>query len=99
VTRRPDVALLYDPARKPERDFARAWSRAIAEAEPVRVVRRNDPYRGNTDGLTTAMRRDYPASKYIGVEIEINQRHVGRSGKFPAWVDGTLLHTLSEVLA
>ncbi len=99
VTRRPDVALLYDPARATERGLAVAWARALSAALPERTVRRNDPYRGNTDGLATAMRRERPASKYVGVEIEINQRHVGRGGRFPAWVAAALLETLSEVLA
>jgi predicted N-formylglutamate amidohydrolase len=99
VTRKPDVALLYDPARPAERRLARAWSSALAGTLPSRVVRRNDPYRGNTDGLATAMRRELGATRYIGIEIEVNQRHVGRGGRFPAWVGDALLGTLSEVLA
>lgn len=99
VTRKPDVALLYDPARAAERRLAVAWARALAVALPGRVVRRNDPYRGNTDGLATAMRRELAASRYLGIEIEINQRHVGRDGRFPAWVTQSLLGTLSEVSA
>ncbi|MEQ1855335.1 MAG: N-formylglutamate amidohydrolase [Longimicrobiales bacterium] len=99
MTRRPDVALLYDPARASERDLAVAWARALSAALPECVVGRNDPYRGNTDGLATAMRRQRPASKYVGIEVEINQRHVGRSGRFPVWVADALLETLSEVLA
>jgi predicted N-formylglutamate amidohydrolase len=97
--RRPDVALLYDPARVGERGIAVRWARALASALPARAVRRNDPYRGSSDGLTTAMRRALRSSKYVGIEIEINQRHVGRDGTFPAWVDAALLNTLSEVLA
>jgi predicted N-formylglutamate amidohydrolase len=99
VTRKPDIAVLYDPARKAERALAVAWSRALTGALPTRIVRRNDPYKGNSDGLATGMRRELPASQYIGIEIEINQRHVGHGGRFPAWVDDALLHTLSEVLA
>jgi predicted N-formylglutamate amidohydrolase len=99
VTRKPDISLLYDPARKPERALGEAWSRALAGALPARIVRRNDPYKGSSDGLATAMRRELPASSYVGIEIEINQRHVGRGGRFPAWVDQALLNTLSEVLA
>jgi predicted N-formylglutamate amidohydrolase len=103
VRRRADFAVLYDPARSPERELAVAWARALAAGLPDRVVRRNYPYRGNTDGLTTAMRRERPASEYVGLEIEINQRHLGRSVgrrvRFPAWVDDALVNTLSEVLS
>ncbi len=44
------------------------------------IIRRNYPYRGNADGFTTYLRKKYPASKYIGVEIEINQKHVHDPG-------------------
>ncbi len=99
VERRPDIALLYDPARPGERRLVAAWSRALSLALPSRRVLRNDPYRGNTDGLITAIRRERKSANYVGIEIEINQRHVGRGGRFPAWVADTLLETLAEVLA
>ncbi len=99
VTRRPDVALLYDPARRAERRLAAAWARSLADALPGLVVGRNNPYRGNTDGLTTAMRRESGATKYLGIEVEINQRHLGRDGRFASWVGESLLETLSEVFA
>ena len=73
--RRADVGLLYDPARPAERDFCRIWQRAIRDAGATLVVRRNYPYRGSADGLTTHLRRRYPDSQYCGVEIEVNQKH------------------------
>jgi predicted N-formylglutamate amidohydrolase len=94
VVRRPDIALLYDPARPSERDFATAWAEALAAHLPERVVRRNDPYRGTSDGMTTSFRRSFSGARYIGVEIEVNQKHVGRDGGFPAWVSTALLATL-----
>jgi len=99
VRRRPDFAVLYDPARPLERALAVDWARALARALPERVVRRNDPYRGCADGLTTVMRRELPAASYVGIEIEINQKHIDRSGRFPTWVADALLDTLAEVLA
>ena len=98
AVRKPDLALLYDPARAGERRLATAWARALARALPTRVVHRNDPYRGASDGLPTAMRRESSASRYLGIEVEINQRHVGRGGRFPAWVADALLETLAEGL-
>ena len=34
---------------------------------------RNYPYHGKNDGLTTAMRRCFAPSEYVGIEIELNQ--------------------------
>ncbi|MGE0158183.1 MAG: N-formylglutamate amidohydrolase [Gemmatimonadales bacterium] len=98
IRRKPDVALLYDPARPGERTLVAAWAPALAAALPSRCVRRNDPYRGRTDGLPTAMRRELGRG-YVGIEIEVNQRHVGARGRFPAWVPDALLGSLSEALA
>jgi predicted N-formylglutamate amidohydrolase len=95
-TRRPDVALLYDSANAAERALAAAWVEALGRAAP-RVVGRNDPYRGRADGLTTALRRSHPADRYLGVEVEINQRHVRPDGRFPPWVAEDLLTSLRAV--
>jgi hypothetical protein len=40
---------------------------------PTLRIRRNYPYRGWTDGLTTALRGRFPATRYAGIEIEVNQ--------------------------
>jgi hypothetical protein len=47
---------------------------------PELRVRYNYPYRGNTDGLGTWLRNRHPASRYLGIEIEINQRLVVTGG-------------------
>ena len=99
VTRKPDVALLYDPSRGEERELALAWARGLSAALPTRVVRRNDPYRGYSDGLTTAMRREHQRRAYVGIEIEVNQRHVGPGGRFSTWIPDALIGSLMEVLA
>lgn len=96
--RRPDLALLYDPSRPEERQLATAWTEALAEASPDKIVRRNNPYLGTADGMTTAFRRLFPDQRYLGIEIEVNQRHVGDDGSFPPWVAGALLATLPAAL-
>jgi predicted N-formylglutamate amidohydrolase len=68
------IGILYDPKRRAERELALAWQRALARALPGVGVRRNAPYRGAADGLTTALRRELPAHRYRGIEIELNQR-------------------------
>ena len=37
------------------------------------VIHRNRPYRGWTDGLTTALRREIPEGRYAGIELEVSQ--------------------------
>lgn len=74
--RRADVGLLYDPARPAERALCARWLAALRARAPVLVVRRNYPYRGNGDGLTTWLRRRLPADRYLGIELELNQRSV-----------------------
>jgi predicted N-formylglutamate amidohydrolase len=75
VVRTADIGLLYDPGRASEERLCRAWQREIRACDPRLVVRRNYPYRGYTDGLTTALRRRYDDGSYSGIEIEVNQKH------------------------
>ncbi len=70
-TRNADLGLLYDPARRAERALCSRWTRALREAG-LRT-RRNYPYRGNADGLTTRLRSTFPARSYLGLELEVNQ--------------------------
>jgi len=44
-------------------------------------VRRNYPYTGKSDGFTAYLRRRFPADAYIGIELEINQKHVFNRGR------------------
>ena len=78
--RNADVGLLYDPARPAERALCERWSKVLQDLiDPLRV-RRNYPYRGENDGLTSHLRRQFGAQAYVGVEIEVNQRHVFTGG-------------------
>lgn len=71
-----DVGLLFDPARGRERALATAWRHALESALPGLRVRANQPYRGDTDGLPTALRHTLAPDRYRGFELEINQRLV-----------------------
>ncbi len=81
VRRTADLSLLYDPAREAERALASRWVRALSEALPELAIRRNQPYRGTSDGVTTWLRRHGPS--YRGIEVEINQRLLDAWGAFP----------------
>jgi predicted N-formylglutamate amidohydrolase len=72
-----DIGFLYDPARRSEVRFIDAWHAALRSAAPELRVRRNYPYRGVADGLVTHLRRRYGARGYAGIELEVNQKHVG----------------------
>jgi predicted N-formylglutamate amidohydrolase len=80
--RNADIGLLYDPARKDERDLCIKLQSILQNKAKNLVVRRNYPYRGNADGFTTYLRKKFSGKKYIGVEIEINQKHID---KFEHW--------------
>jgi predicted N-formylglutamate amidohydrolase len=74
--RTADVGLLYDPRRGGEADLCARWKAALAERAPALRVRRNYPYAGKGDGLTSLLRRRFSARAYVGIELEVNQRLV-----------------------
>jgi predicted N-formylglutamate amidohydrolase len=71
--RRADVGLLYDPARPGERSLGARWRAAFERAAPELRVRRNYPYLGKLDGLTSHLRLRHPPEAYVGIELELNQ--------------------------
>lgn len=72
--RRADVGWLYDPRRHAEREFARGWLGHLQRRRPELKLRRNYPYQGKADGLTTHLRRQFSDRQYAGIELEVNQR-------------------------
>ncbi|MCC5805146.1 MAG: N-formylglutamate amidohydrolase [Opitutales bacterium] len=94
-----EIALLFDPARPRETALCEAWAAALGRRnDPPRIVF-NEPYKGSDDGLTTALRTRFPADRYLGVEIEFNQRDV--AGPPAAWrrIVRRSVETLEEALA
>ena len=81
--RNADVTFLYDSRRKGEADICRRWAGILGRLGPELRVRFNYPYRGNTDGLTTWLRRRFPQERYLGIELEFNQALVGGKGWRP----------------
>ena len=99
VERKADVGLLYDPGREAEVRFCEAWRGELKSFAPHLVVRRNYPYRGSDDGLTTHLRKRFPSPAYAGIELEVNQKHV--LGDPHAWrtLRTQLVHTFKSALA
>lgn len=82
--RKTSIGLLFDSKRKREREFCERLRRGIRKADPGWPVHFNLPYRGVTDGLTSAMRKRWKETDYRGIELEVNQNFF--SGKNPrAW--------------
>jgi predicted N-formylglutamate amidohydrolase len=94
--RTADVGLLYDPQRQAESRLALALQRVLQETTDLRI-RRNYPYRGNTDGLTTTLRRVFDPDNYVGLEIELNQALLVESGTRSTSLAGMLCEAISRV--
>lgn len=75
-----DIGFLYDPREAGEVRFIEAWYAALAAARPSLRLRRNYPYRGVSDSLVTVLRRRYARRGYVGMELEVNQKHVDSAG-------------------
>jgi len=71
--RRADVGLLYHPGREEEAELCARWKASLAVLAPGLRVRRNYPYAGKGDGLTSYLRGHFPPDAYVGVELEVNQ--------------------------
>ena len=75
AVRRADIGLLYDPRRRAELVLCRQWQQRLQrEGAGLRVLC-NDPYRGTSDSVVTALRRLHDEKSYLGIEIEINQKY------------------------
>ena len=97
--RNADIGLLYDPSRPGEMELCERWKAALEVCAPSLRVRRNYPYAGKDDGLTAWFRRRLSPGAYVGIELEINQKHVIRSGRHWAELRKIIIETLSTALA
>ena len=84
--RTADVGTALRPAPPPASPrCARAGRTALAARAPALRVRRNYPYAGKGDGLTSYLRTRFGPADYVGVELEVNQRIVAAGApRFPA---------------
>jgi predicted N-formylglutamate amidohydrolase len=92
--RTADVGLLYDPRRHGEVEFCARWKASLAVIAPQLRVRRNYPYAGKGDGLTSSLRRSFSRSEYVGIELEINQALVFAARRRFATLRGVLVDSL-----
>ena len=97
--RNADVGLLYDPSRAGERCLCRHWRDACKRTAPELKVRMNYPYAGIADGFITYLRRQFPAERYVGIELELNQRHALDSAGHWLAVRSAVVEALKQALA
>ncbi|MEG9326822.1 N-formylglutamate amidohydrolase [Salinimicrobium catena] len=94
--RNADVGLLYDPARKFEKEISRDLKAFLVKKDPELRVRFNYPYLGNADGFTTYLRKKFP-KHYTGIEIEVNQKY-SQKGFFDERMKKIFHKTVTELL-
>ncbi len=72
--RQAEIGLLYDPTRKKELEMCHRWGNELKQEFPGFRIRMNYPYRGISDGHTSALRKVFSPQQYAGIELEVNQR-------------------------
>ena len=99
VVRQADVACLYNTQRPGERALATRWLTALGERRPDLRLRRNYPYNGKGDGLSSLLRKRHGPDAYVSIELEVNQRFVQEGG--PAWdaVRADVLAALAQAVS
>ena len=97
--RNTDIGLLYDPSRNLEQELCNRWRTRLGAHVPDLRVRRNYPYTGSANGFPTYLRQRFPADTYIGIELEINQKHILKGGWRWHALRSLLAATLNEAVA
>jgi predicted N-formylglutamate amidohydrolase len=77
VPRTVEVGLLYDPKRRHERSLAKIMKEELSQRLAGLRVRCNQPYRGNSDGLASHLRKIHSDERYVGFELEVSHAVVG----------------------
>ena len=81
-----DIGLLYDPRREPEAEIVKKLRPLLAERSGS-VVWLNRPYQGTADGILPRIREAHPPDRFIGIELEVNQKFAGRPKDLAAIAD------------
>jgi predicted N-formylglutamate amidohydrolase len=97
--RNTDIGLLYDPSRPLEQELCNRWRARLGARAPNLRVRRNYPYMGSANGFPTYLRRRFPANAYVGIELEVNQKHILKGGWRWHALRSLLAGTLNEAVA
>lgn len=96
--RRVDIGILFDPTRSLESRVARQWQGKLAALLPGLRIRRNNPYRGISDGTTSWLRKQHEPQHYVGIELELNQRFASRPARDWAGIRNAIVRVIGETL-
>jgi len=96
--RNADIGLLYDPSRLPEARLCRRWQMALKVYASALKTRMNYPYTGVSDGFTVYLRRQFQAHAYLGIELEINQKHVQARGEHWRQVRNAIIEAFHDAV-
>jgi hypothetical protein len=80
-------------------DLCERWKASLEACAPNLTVRRNYPYAGKGDGLTAWFRRRLPPGAYVGIELEVNQKHAARAGRHWTALRKVIVESLCRALA
>ncbi len=75
VVRSVSIGVMFDPDYPLENELGDRIVHRIRERGLVSEV--NEPYDGRAAALTTSCRNRFDATRYAGIEIEMNQKHLG----------------------
>jgi predicted N-formylglutamate amidohydrolase len=92
--RNTGVGFLYDPLRTAEAAFCLRWQHALCRLYPDLPTRRNYPYKGSSDGFTSYLRKRFPESSYLGIELEVSQKYLSAGHTIGLVLQNSLLETL-----
>ncbi len=96
--RNNDIGLLYDPARRAEAELCSLWKSILHGQGHGLKTRFNYPYTGTADGFNVYLRRRFGADRYLGFEVEINQKHVFMGARHWRVVRAALMESLRAAL-
>ncbi len=82
--RNMDLGILYDPNREGEVTFSNQLFQRLQSSTSMHV-RRNAPYRGDSDGHVAYLRTQFASDQYIGIELEVNQALFTQPALLPLW--------------
>lgn len=68
-----DIGILYCPKSEGEKNFSALFKEDILKKSDLKV-RFNYPYLGTSDGHTSYLRKKNGYKKYLGLELEVNQK-------------------------
>jgi predicted N-formylglutamate amidohydrolase len=94
-----DLGLLYDPARIAEERLCRRWQIALRVYAAALKTRLNYPYTGTADGFTVYLRQRFASDSYLGIELEVNQKHVRKSAGHWRRVRSAIIEALHDAAA